>query len=116
MVVNSFQILTVAMEEQKLIHKYYVDSFGYEGFDLYNNILSNIPENAKKDFPFVNMCLREWRERLEEENKRKLWANMSCFDFDSYLSDEMNGVPQERIRIRNPQHEENVVPANEQSE
>ena len=64
MVMNAFQILTVATEEWKLIHKEYVDSFGYEGVDLYNLFLENIPDEQNKALPFVNTCFQARKERL----------------------------------------------------
>ena len=88
MAISAFQILTYATEEWKLIQKDYVDYFRYEVVDLCKNILSRIPDEYKKTLPFVNMCLWAWQDRLEDNNGGNLWDNLSCSDFDLWMSDE----------------------------
>ena len=100
MVINSFQILTAATKERKIIQKEYIDYFGYKGVDLYNELLANITDKYKKALPFVNMCLRAWRKRLEDDDNSNLWANLSCFDFDFWLSDETRKRKREAIKER----------------
>ena len=58
MLMNVFHILTTATEERKINQKDYVDSFGYEGVYLYNELLANIPDEENKALPFVNMGLQ----------------------------------------------------------
>ena len=52
---NALQVIICAVEERKVIIKEYVESFGYEGIDVYNELISNISENMKQSVPFINM-------------------------------------------------------------
>ena len=56
---NPLQVISRTFEEREVIIKDYVESFGYEGINLYNEPISNISENIKQSVTFVNMCLHE---------------------------------------------------------
>ena len=78
---NALQIIICAVEEREVIIKEYVESFGYEGIDVYNELISNISENMKQSVPFINMRLRAWSKKLEEDDDGNIWANLSLLDF-----------------------------------
>ena len=87
---NALNILDAAIAERETIVEEYVDAFGEEeGVHIYNELISCIPDDTKKAMPLVNMALRAWREMLEIDEDGNGWANLSAFDFDQWLENEV---------------------------
>ncbi len=82
----ALQIYSCAAEEAKQIPKEYCEEFGYEGLDMYNEMVSMIGEQEKRCLPFVNMCLRAWMKRLSEDVD---WSNLDVLDFEKWAHEEI---------------------------
>lgn len=91
MAVNALQILSCAFEERKQVMNEYIQAFGFEGLDVYNELLSNISDHDRKALPFVNMCLQAWLNKLQDDVTGNLWENMSVLSFGDWLAEEMKG-------------------------
>ena len=81
------KIFSHAAEEAKLIPEEFCKEFGRVGIPVYNDLIGIIGERDKNCLPFVNMCLRTWKDRLSVDPD--VWADQYLFNFDKWIEEQL---------------------------
>ena len=80
---GALKIFPCEADEAKEIPEELCACFGKHGVHIYNQLLEMIGERDRNCLPFVNMCLRTWMEKMNDD--ADLWADMPSFDFDKWV-------------------------------
>ena len=75
---GALKIFSCAADEAKEIPEDFCACFGKLDVHIYNQLLGMVGERDRNCLPFVNMCLRTWMEKLNDN--ADLCADMPSFD------------------------------------